>query len=170
MPWYKYPWPVFYLALILTVVIAGFTTLYIALTQHPISMAEDDYYKRGLAINEDLARDNKALELGLTAEAMIGLGEVRVFLNVEGDMPRSDQLQMRFKHATLAGMDQSVDLKYEGGFYSGPVEPLSPGKWRLALEDKEGVWRLLSNFDPTRHESVRLLPLQVLAASMEPAD
>ncbi|MCL2021872.1 MAG: FixH family protein [Betaproteobacteria bacterium] len=169
MPWYKYPWPWFFLAIPALTVVAGFYTFFLASTSFD-GMVEDDYYKRGLAINQDIARDHKAADLGLTAEAMIGRGEVRVFLNAKGDIPHPDYLLMRFRHATRAGMDQSIELHYEGGFYSGSIEQLYPGKWRLALEDTDEVWRLLSNFDPDKHESVRLLPLPVLAASMAPAD
>jgi len=168
MPWYRQKWPWFLMLFPVLAVIGGIITFYLAVISFD-GMVEDDYYKRGLAINQDIARDHKAVDLGLTAEAMIGVGEVRVFLTSEAGVPLPDQLVMHFYHATRADVDQTVDLKQDGSFYSGSLEALPPGKWRLTLEDTEGVWRLVSNFNPTEQESARLLPLP-LARSTAPAE
>ncbi|MCL2076216.1 MAG: FixH family protein [Betaproteobacteria bacterium] len=162
MPWYKYPWPWFLFGLPAIVVIAGFYTLFLAKTSFD-GMVEDDYYKRGLGINHDIARDHKAADLGLTAEAMIGRGEARVFLESTTGMAFPENLVLHFRYATRAGMDQAVLLTYDGSFYAGSMEQLVPGKWRLALEnvaleDTDDAWRILGNFDPAIHESVRLVP------------
>lgn len=170
MPWYKYKAPWLLMSVPALTVVAGIATLVIALATSD-GMVEEDYYKRGLAVNQDITRDRKAEDLGLSAELMVGMKEVRVFLDSKTGMQLPDSLVVHFKHATRGGMDQAIALKHEGGFYVGNLEELAPGKWRLALEDTDGVWRLMNNnFFPTQHESASLLPLPVLAASRPPAD
>jgi len=168
MPWYRQMWPWFLMSFPVLAIVGGIITVILVLGS-PNPMVVADYYKRGLAVNQDIARDHKAVDLGLTAQAMIGVGEVRVFLTTETGMSLPDELVMHFYHPTLDNMDQTVALKQEGGFYSGALLPLPPGKikWRLTLEDTEGVWRLISNFNPAEEDSTRLLPLPLAAASAE---
>ena len=65
-PWYRQFWPWFIIALPASAVIAGLTTVYIAFDE-PDGLVVDDYYKEGLAINQTLARDQRAAQLGLSA-------------------------------------------------------------------------------------------------------
>ena len=59
-PWYREPWPWILMAGPFTVVVAGMITLWLALESSD-GMVADDYYKRGLAINQTLSRERLAL-------------------------------------------------------------------------------------------------------------
>jgi hypothetical protein len=58
-PWYRQFWPWFLIALPATSVVAGLTTLAIAIRNQD-SLVRDDWYKDGKAINQSLARDAEA--------------------------------------------------------------------------------------------------------------
>jgi hypothetical protein len=55
-PWHRQPWVWLLIALPMSAVIGGMVTLYIAVTTSD-GLVVDDYYRRGKAINLDLARD-----------------------------------------------------------------------------------------------------------------
>ena len=67
-PWYREPWPWFLMSLPATAVIAGVTTVVIAI-QSADGMVVGDYYKAGLAINQTLQREALAAQLGYRASA-----------------------------------------------------------------------------------------------------
>ncbi len=59
-PWWKYGYVWLVIAGPVAVVIAGFVTLWIAVS-HPDPVLEKDYYRRGLDINKTLAADKDLL-------------------------------------------------------------------------------------------------------------
>jgi hypothetical protein len=66
------------------VVVAGFITLWLAISSDD-GLVSDDYYKQGLTVNQRLQRDHLAGDLGLHADVMkSGLG-VRLLLAADGD-------------------------------------------------------------------------------------
>jgi hypothetical protein len=82
-PWYRQFWPWFIIALPATAVVAGLITLYIA-TVNRDTLVRDDYYKEGLALNQDLARSRRAADLGITAELAYDPGTGDVVLTTTG--------------------------------------------------------------------------------------
>src|SRR5690348_1011427 len=78
-PWYKEPWPWFLMFGPFVVVVAGFTTAWLAIRSND-GLVADDYYKQGLAINQQLQRDHKAGELGLHGDLMRSGLQLRVVL------------------------------------------------------------------------------------------
>ena len=65
-PWYREPWPWILISGPAVVVVAGFVTLWLAVSSSDGLVAED-YYKQGLAINRVIEREEAAQKLGLTA-------------------------------------------------------------------------------------------------------
>jgi len=103
----------------------------------------DDYYKRGLAINQTLTRDRTAVARGYRADLAweAGAGRLRVALSGAGTLPPS--LQLRIVHPTRAGLDQRVMLP------SPAREPTrlrsrhrARGAGLVTLEDESRNWRL----------------------------
>ena len=82
-PWYRQFWPWFIIALPATAVVAGLITLYIA-TVNRDTLVKDDYYKEGLALNQDLARSRRAADLGITADLSYDPGTGDVVLTTAG--------------------------------------------------------------------------------------
>ena len=139
-PWYREPWPWILIALPLSAVIAGIATLIIAIKNEDALVAED-YYKQGLAINRVLERESRAAALGLSAQAMISEGQIRIGLAGVADPP--GKIVVRFIHPTRAGEDQSLVLDtIATGWYEGALPAMAAGRWRVQAEDDQAIWRL----------------------------
>lgn len=137
------------------VVVAGFITLGIAIATDDGVVAED-YYKRGLVINQLLEKENRAAELQIGAEvALADDGAVRVELSGLGDRLAGEKIRFRLTHATRAGMDRVAMLQRgDDGIYRGRIDPVSPGRWLVVVESDE--WRLPTVEVGGRPETVRL--------------
>lgn len=155
-PWYREPWPWFLMALPLAAVIGGMITLWYAVTSND-GLVVDDYYKKGLAINQTLRRDAAADALHLRAALSrdpLGALTVRLEGKLQSYPP---QLQLRILFPARAGKDQTVSLQATGpGQYAGHCQPLSRGKWYLILEDKAQTWRLLGEWAVPQTHTVSL--------------
>ncbi len=108
-PWYREPWPWLLMTGPGVVIIAGFYTLWLAIESDD-GLVADDYYKRGLAINQTLSRATRAeqLALGARAEWRADLARVRVTLTGTGVLP--EKLRLRLVHPTQAVADQMIEL------------------------------------------------------------
>ena len=139
-PWYREPWPWLLMAVPAAAVVGGAVTLWLALSSAD-GLVADDYYRRGLAINRELARERTATARGLAAEVTAGGGIVRVRLSGAAD---PEAIFVRFVHATRAGHDQRLRLpRVAAGLYETSLPELAPGHWRLVIEDPRGEWRIV---------------------------
>lgn len=138
-PWYREPWPWILMAGPAAVVVAGAVTAWIAFDSDD-GLVADDYYKRGLAINQVLAREENARRLGVRARIEAGGGRLRVAL--AGAAPEA--LFAQLAHATRAGHDQRLRLaRAAPGLYEAELPPLAAGRWRVVLEDPRREWRVV---------------------------
>ena len=62
-PWYRHRWPWLLMSGPAIVVVAGFYTAYLAVRTDD-GVVADDYYKRGLEVNQELRRGQAAAALG----------------------------------------------------------------------------------------------------------
>lgn len=138
-PWYKEPWPWILMSGPAAAIVAGIATTWIAFAGAD-GLVADDYYKRGLAVNAQLAREQAAQRLGLAAELERSGDAVRV--RMRGAEPPF--LLVRFVNATRASLDVRLRLEPAGaGLYAAPMPPLAQGRWRVIIEDPRGEWRLV---------------------------
>lgn len=141
-PWYREPWPWALLAGPAIVVVAAMVTLWLAVTSDD-GVVADDYYKRGLVINQELERARKAeaMRIGAVLE-VTAAGTLRLGLTgFDGDAAGPAAVRVKFAHATRAGLDRTVTLtRGPEGRYVGNVAPLPPGRWLIAVETDD--WRL----------------------------
>ena len=143
-PWYRHPWPWIIMLGPFVVVVAGMFTAYLAIVSND-GLVDDDYYKQGLAINQETAHDRNAVKLGLQAELMQNVEgtELRALLRGHPDVVLPPVLKLRIAHPTRAGVDQSVLLRVDGaGSYSGKLKVPLAGRWHIVLEDEKSEWRL----------------------------
>jgi hypothetical protein len=138
-PWYREPWPWLLMAAPAAAVIAGAITLWLALGTFDGLVAED-YYKQGLAINQDLRREEAARARGI--EASVTLADARLEVRLTGPAPA--ELRARLVHATRSGHDMQLTLARKAqGEYEAPLPPLPAGRWQLVLEDAGREWRIV---------------------------
>jgi hypothetical protein len=140
-PWYRQPWVWFLIALPMTAVVGGLVTIYIAATTSD-GLVVDDYYKRGKAINMDLARDRAAAGHRLQARLAVDLQSRRVTLDMQAtDYTLPAAVSLAILHPTQAGRDQQVELQLNAaGRYGGTVAALTQGRWHVQLAADD--WRL----------------------------
>ena len=150
-PWYRERWPWILMAGPAIVVVAGLFTAWLAIRSDD-GLVVDDYYKRGLAINQTLGRSDTAGRLGIGAELQLADGRVRVLL--EG-LAGSGTPSLRLVHPTRAGMDQSVKLAAVApGVFEGRLQPPLPGRWHVLLETRD--WRLAGDWTLPAAGAIRL--------------
>jgi hypothetical protein len=139
-PWYREPWPWILMAGPAAVIVAGAFTMALAFRTED-GLVADDYYKRGLAINQVLRRDDRARELDLRAVVSFSGARVRVVLRDGKEAPA--ELRIRLIHPTRSGQDQSVTLHATArGVYEGRSARVNNEARRLVLEDTGSTWRL----------------------------
>ena len=138
-PWYRERWPWLLMAGPAAVLGAGAGPGRLAVAAAAGVVAED-VYKQGLAINRVLAREEAARRLGLASEIRLEGGTLTVML--EGARPEA--LFVHLVHATRAGYDVRLRLApTETGAYAAALPPMPPGRWRIAIEDPRGSWRIV---------------------------
>ena len=127
-PWYKQFWPWVLIGLPGSVVIACMVTIVIAVKTQD-GMVVDGYYKEGLAINQSLERDHNAAALGVSAIFRLSPEADQLDVQIVGDA-KPGLLRLQLLHATIANLDQSMDLNYvSGGIMQADINPLHAGKW-----------------------------------------
>ena len=140
-PWHKEPWPWILMAGPAAVVVAGTITAWLAIATAD-GLVADDYYRRGLAVNQELRRDEAAAERGVEVVLEARAGVLRARLAMRGEAPTA--LFVRLVHPTRAGEDLRLRMAlvapgvYEAAFAAAPGE-----RWRVVVEDPRGEWRVV---------------------------
>jgi hypothetical protein len=159
-PWYREPWVWLMIAFPLSAVIGGMITIYLAVTTSD-GLVVDDYYKRGKAINRDLARDAAAARYQLRASVDIDLRDNRMQLRLESTtaaLPKA--LTFSLMHPTQAGYDQVILLRHAGdGVYYGDIDEVARGNWYLQLEADD--WRLSGSMQIPLTAALVLVPMDM---------
>jgi hypothetical protein len=120
-------------------IVGGAVTVWLAIASAD-GLVADDYYRRGLAISQELRREARAAERGLNVASDVVAGRLRVRLS--GAAPETIFVQL--VHATRAGHDQRLRLNAVApGRYETDLPELPAGRWRLVLEDPRGEWRIV---------------------------
>ena len=123
------------------VIVAGAVTVWLAIASAD-GLVADDYYKRGLAINQELGRDRAARERGIAAAVRARDGVLRVRLSGRDADPEA--LFALLVHPTRAAHDERLRLsRVAPGLYETALPRLPRGRWRLILEDPRREWRIV---------------------------
>lgn len=153
-PWYRHGWVWFVIAIPLAAVLGGIVTVFLAVRSSDGVVAAD-YYKRGLAINEELSRHDRARALGLTLELMadgIDSGDrVRLTVSAAQPLPAEATVNVRLVHPGRAGADRTARLARtiaggdgRGADFVGAWSETTPAPanvaWRLIVETQH--WRV----------------------------
>lgn len=144
-PWYreKYVWLVILFPFMS--ICMGITIIVLSVKSYD-GLVVDDYYKRGMAINEILARDERADQLSLSATLnwRSQAKTLAVKLSADNGFNYPDTVQVKLMHATRGGMDQSITMDHAGnGRYLAKVKPLAPGHWHVEIAARD--WRLMES-------------------------
>jgi len=146
--WFKQFWPWFLIVLPLTAVVASLYTVKIAF-ENKDSLVKSNYYKEGLAINEELQEKQYATELGLTATADFQTEKqlVTVDLNSSKNSPLPKTLSLSLVHVVAANNDFAIPLvEIAPGHYQGSYDKPLEHRWYLQLTPltvgNDKLWKL----------------------------
>lgn len=120
----------------------------------------DDYYKRGLEINRELARDRYADEVNL--KASVRFEDEQLLVEMSGDAAEiwPEMLELGFYHPTVSNRDVVVKLEHQGsGTYFAPAPALRFGKWNVVTGTEN--WRLEGNLFHPDNDGFILRPIRV---------
>jgi hypothetical protein len=146
-PWYRQFWPWFLILLPASVVVAGLTTLLIA-NRHADDLVVDEYYKDGLAINRQLAKKERAEQLGVSAA--LNFDNRTVSVTTAGPV-EAPTLTLLLSHPLESDRDFELALERVGpGLYRGETNEIVSPRWHWTLELPEADgWRLDGSVEAT---------------------
>ncbi|WP_148863076.1 FixH family protein [Marinobacter fonticola] len=159
-PWYKQFWLWFILAIPgITIVWCIFMITVAVSTQG--AMVNDDYYKEGLGINMELARDRLAADLGLAGTVRFDNQSIRMDLEEAGQPANFEFLVLNMAHPTLAEQDRRIQLqRVDEGVYEARLPTALEGRWYLELRGPSNDWRLKGQAALPASMQLQLLPAQ----------
>jgi len=153
-PWYRQRWPWLLITPPAVAVIGCIATITLAIRSNDGVVAED-YYKQGMAINQQLARKDRAVALGVQANVQargVAAGDALVVrLTAAQPLPPEASLTVRMVHPGRSGADRSAVLARRSSSDDGrsaefvgswgeaaPMQGDVP--WRIVLEARD--WRV----------------------------
>ncbi|MGD9601718.1 MAG: FixH family protein [Gammaproteobacteria bacterium] len=143
--WYRDPFRWLVVGPPLAAVLAGGVTLWLAIDSYD-GLVVDDYYKRGLEINQVLARDERAAALALAATvdweaAPGGEGTLQVRWQGGDTAVAPPSLDLKLIYATRAGFDRDVRaVRVDAHHYAARMPALRTGEWHVHIAADD--WRL----------------------------
>jgi hypothetical protein len=142
-PWYKQFWPWFIISIPATAVVASMFLIKTAV-QTADGLVSDDYYKEGLAINQDLSKARFAQAMQLKGQLYLDHDTRELRLELSGKLSQFPQLlQLQLIHPTIKGQDQSLNLLPIGqGAYVGRLPEIGLASWRVSLAPENSEWKL----------------------------
>jgi hypothetical protein len=154
-PWYRQFWPWLLISIPAATVVAGIATIWIA-AREPVALVHDDYYKEGLAINQDLARERMAAQLNMRAMLRIDAHSAQLSGQLSGDTD-TNVLTVMFIHPVASQYDQTVEVLVDDeGRFSLPL-PVAGQRWYLELRgDEASLWHLQGEIDLRHSGSTEL--------------
>lgn len=141
-PWYRQPWLWFLLIFPGAAIVWCTIAITIALNSQN-SMVTDDYSKEGRGINMELARDEAAKDLGVSAEMAFKEREINLTVGTSDGQADYPYMILNLYHPTLAGRDQTIQFRAIGnGEYVANLNQPIEGRWYFDLRGPDNDWRL----------------------------
>lgn len=146
-PWYRQPWLLFLLIFPGAAIIWCTIAITVALnTQN--SMVTDDYSKEGRGINMEIARDQAAKDLGLSAEMAFKDREINLSMDTTDGRADYPYLILNLFHPTIAERDRTIQFRAVGeGQYVANLNQSIEGRWYFDLRGPDNDWRLKGESD-----------------------
>lgn len=136
-PWYRHPWPWLLISGPAIVVVAGIATAVIA-HRSDDGMVADDYYKRGLLVNKQIAAMPPAAP-PISVSASLGAdGTLRVV--ARGPDDEDEALVANLLHPATGTREQVTLVRGADGHFAAKMASLQPGRWVVTFAPRHGQW------------------------------
>ncbi|QFS86797.1 MULTISPECIES: FixH family protein [unclassified Marinobacter] len=145
-PWYRQPWFWFLTIFPIAAIISGMTILTVGSILSP-SMVTDDYSREGRGINMAIARDQKALDLGLKGGLTVDERSARLTLESNEGAADYPYLVLNLYHPTMSERDRTIQFRrMAAGEYTGNLIEDMDGRWYYDLQGPDNDWRVKGEF------------------------
>lgn len=156
-PWYREPMVWLMMALPAAAVIAGLSTVVIAVRASGDDAIPESVRRTAQMQEADLAADHQAAKRHLLARLQLTRSTGAVQVTLTGDAISEDRLELHLIHATDGAKDASAVLVRSGDSWLGRIDaPLSQA-WALTLATENDAWRLQGRL-PVDRDRVLLEP------------
>jgi len=140
-PWYKEPYVLMLIGVPLSSVIMGIFFISLAVNTKD-TLVRDNYYKDGLAINQEMKWDKKSVELDIELSVLIEGNNASIAINKSRQTPPTT-LTLKLSHPTLKEKDRDAFLQHsQKGNYKGFINNLEDGRYYIMVESIEQQWRI----------------------------
>ena len=122
------------------------------------TLVRDNYYKEGLAMNQEMKWDKKAKEWNVQAELSINKNTASLTLLNSRQLAPS-VLQLKLSHPTLSEFDRdsllqlSKEKKDGKPVFQGFIDDTTDGRYYVQVEAPEQTWRLRTELYIAQGES-----------------
>ncbi len=141
-PWYKQGWPWALIAIPSLTVVAGVITIIIA-SNTDDSLVQDDYYKKGLAINSNLERTQFAVDNQINATVYFDQASKLLLVKLSSSLELPTSLTLTLSHPTLDEKDRSYLLgQLVGNEYATEIDSIEAAFWHVSINDESEQWQL----------------------------
>lgn len=144
-PWYREPMAWLVWGLPFCVVVAGFSTLAIAIRAGGADATADPVQRMAQVQTTDLDADRVALARGLGAS--LRLQGDRIELQLVGSANAEPTLTLHLSHPARAESDQELVLRREGDRWVTGVSLPPAAQWQISLVPADRSWRLDGELD-----------------------
>lgn len=143
-------------ALPAAVLVAGISTLVIAVRAGGDDALPDPVRRTAQIQVADLGVDARAQALGLATLLRVD-GDALELLPVTGAFDRKTSLRLRLRHPTIAASDRELILMPSERGWRAPYSLDGRHDWRLELGPNDAQWRLVGRL-PAQQRAARLSP------------
>lgn len=138
------------------VVVASLVTVWIAARDGNQDAVTDDVRRSAQMQTTELAPDEAAARLGLSAVLSLQAGKL-VVVPATGTFPREATLDLRMAHPMYAERDLRVALQPGTLGWSATGRIDAGNDWKVTLQDTTGRWRIVGRLQAGQ-QAVRLAP------------
>lgn len=142
-PWYRELWPWLIIGLIGFAVSASLGLVFVAV-DNADDLVDDNYYKDGLAINRELAADEHARQLAISAQMDIDPQVRQLQLKLSGNLALPAQVIVHFIHPFSASNDFTATMvAVAPGEYRAQYPASLNGRWTVEITSATTpAWRV----------------------------
>jgi uncharacterized protein len=137
-PWHRHRWPWLLMAGPLAVVVACAASVWVAVRSDDGVVAQD-YYKRGLLINQKLRRA-ATVSAPAPGATLSVTSDRRIHVRLVDTVPQPERLQLTFARPGDRAHAQRMELAISGDEWAGSLPELGTARWIVSLQSER--WQL----------------------------
>ena len=141
-------------------IIAGIIIIIIA-NKGADDLVKDDYYKEGLATNQQMEKLNKAKIMGLQANIIYDEKTNLIKLLISPEMDNNQTLLLNLSHPLEKRYDREIILNHlVENEYVGELKDFKSANWHVRLHNSSQEWLIKGRWNLPAEKTLLLNPAQ----------